>query len=650
MLTSLLLVAHTALAGAPVGFTPGVEGQTGFGPPVADADGAWLALTRWDRAGLWSLDLGSHVLRPVSDARGAGFHPVWDSRLEGHVTGPSLERSLLFKAVYSEETGGRAPGQYAMEWRPDVPGVSLLGQGAHVGQPTRSGSLGSSMWTGPSAVRFTNEPAWRARLADIADVDLIDADPAGERVAWDDPAGVLHVRDLTTGVTRALDSAGRGSHPAWSPDGAMILHHTADGIVVVDAQSGSVVAVARGRDPAWVPDTHTVLFASVQTGDDVGPGAAPSPYVVLSSTLQALDADSGRTRTVLADPSVHARYPTPLGRTGAVAFVDTITGDLWRLTDSGRVRLLAASEVDAAAPPPPPSNARVEVDVPYMHQLWDTPDDFNGGWSCGPTSCMQTLAKWSVLPNADITCSWPSAHTSHWGWYIPNTYSFNGYTYDVWGVAAGGDCQGAHGFICREYGGAVWAYMTAFMQQHGVDSQQLSADFNNVVSEVNAGYPLYASVDVLGYGHIISVRGYVTQDGAPIHTMVVNDPYGNAGTGDWGNDDGEDIVYDWPGYNNGNLEIDVSALFSAHGTAPPDPDTGTAPVDTGTPPVDTGTVTPPADTGNPGTPDGDGSRAIPPAGQRVIVDGIGGCQTAPRGVGWVAVVAGLALVRRRRGR
>lgn len=634
MITALLFVVHAALAGAPAGFTPGVEGQAGFGPPVSDADGQHLALTRWDKAGLWSLDVASRALRTVTTARGAGFHPVWDGD------------ALLFKVVYTEGDANWSPGQYAMEWRPDVPGLGMLARGRHVGQPTRGGSTGWPMWTGPSSVRFVAEPLWRSRLADLDDIDLIDADPAGGRVAWDDASGTLHVRDLATGRTRVLGAAGRGSHPAWSSDGALILHHTADGIVVVDASAGEVIAVARGRDPAWVPDTHTVLFAALVTGADVGAGLASSPYVITSSTLEALDADSGRTWSVLDDPAIHARFPTPLGRSGEIAFIDTRTGDLWRVTSAGPVHMLsAAASTGSAAPPPPPSDARVEVYVPYMHQLWDTPDDFDGSWSCGPTSCLQTLGTWSVLPDADITCSWPSAHTSHWGWYVPNNYSFSGYTYDAWGVAAGGDCQGAHGFICREYGGAVWAYMTQFMQQHGLESQQLGADFNNIVSEVNAGYPLYASVTVLGYGHIISVRGYVSQDGSPIHTMVVNDPYGNAGTGDWGNNDGEDIVYDWPGYNNGNLEIEVSQLFSAHGTAPPDPDTGTVPVDTGTPPVDTGS---PPDSGTSGDSDSAGSTPVPLAGDRVAVDGIGGCQTAPAGLGWVLAGLGLACVGGRR--
>lgn len=610
----LLVLAAPALAGAPHGLAPGVEGQRGFGPPVADATGQHVALTRWDNAGLWTLDLASGAIDTVSTARGAGFHPAWSGA------------SLRFKEVH-RAGGARPTGQYAVEW--EAGRSVVLESGARVAQPT--------------GARVADLARWGAPLRDeLADVDLVEVDAAGRTLAWDDDAGVLHLRGVATGLTREVVAAGHGSHPAFSSDGELVLHRTADRVVVVDVSSGVVVAMFAGRDPAWVPGAHALVYADVVTGADVGPTAASSPYTVLSSGLVTLDVDTGVTRDLLRDPALHARFPAPLGQSGDVAFVDSRTGALWRLGPAGPTRVLSAP--GAAAGPPPPATSRVEVDVPYMHQLWDTPDDFDGGWSCGPTSVLQTLAKWSVLPDADITCSWPSAHTSHWGWYVPNAYSFNGYTYDAWGVAAGGDCQGAHGFICRQYGGAVWAYLVDFMNQHGVPSAQVGTDYDTVVSEVNAGYPLYASVSVLGYGHILSVRGYVTDDGAPIHTIVVNDPYGDAGTGDWGNDDGEDIVYDWPGYNNGNLEIGLSQLFTAHGTAPAEPDTGTAPVDTGTPAVDTGEPAP-LDTAAPD----EGPGRVPLAGERVSVDGIGGCQVAPRPTGAAGLLIALgALARRRR--
>jgi hypothetical protein len=608
----LALLGPSALAG---GDFPSIEGQSGFGPPRASPDGRHVALTRWDRSGLWSWDTRNSRLAEVSLARGAGFRPAWDGE------------ALWFKAVDDA-------GQQVVRWEAGEARVEA--EGARVGQPAPLGA-GKAMWT---------------RHGDGIDADLVEPDPQGKRLAWDDASGVLHVRDLGTGRERRLPEAGRGSHPAWSSDGDLLVHRDGTTITVVEAASGRRLASIEGRDPAFVPGTHQVLFSVVETGGDLGEHA--SPYEILSAAIWRYDVATGRSERLLDHPAVHPRYPTPVGSTGAILFVDTRTGDLWRLRSGRAVQVLSADAVTREASPPPPSAERVELEVPYMHQLWDTPDDFNGSWSCGPTSLLQTLAAWAILPEYDITCSWPSSHTSHWGWYVPNVYSFNGYTYDTWGEAAGGECQGAHGFVCREYGGAVWAYMIDFMEQHGVGSSQLGVDFSALVSEIDAGYPVVASASVLGYGHILVIRGYVTDGGSPTHTMVVNDPYGDAGTGDWGNFDGEDIVYDWPGYNNGNLEIELAELFSERGPSslweeeeeePPEEaeepaDTGGTPGDDGGSGLDTGEG-PLPDTGTDGGGGGPDRPSTAPGTMRAMEDG-GGC-SAVSGPTWLGIV-GVALL------
>lgn len=634
-MTSLLLLG-LALAGAPPSFRAGVEGQRGFGPPVVSADGSQVALTRWDRAGLWVMDLDDGGLQQVSGVRGAGFHPVWDGD------------ALLTKAV----VGTDQPEHQVLRWENGR--ATVLDAGGRLGQPEAL-TDGVLIWT-----RGDTLLAWDGRRAGdlgwVGDVHLVEPDPRGERLAWDDAHGRLRVRELESGLTLTLDAAGSGAHPLWSDDGELLLHHGLDGqIRVLDPSTGALLASVEGANAAWVPGTHSLVFDRVETGrmeEDA------SPYVVRASSLWSLDLDSGELGALLDDPSLHPRYPAPLGETGELLFVDTITGDLWRLDADGEPSHLRSAPPSDA--PPPPDSGSVAVWVPYMHQLWDTPDDYDGSWSCGPTSCVQVLGTWSVLPDASITCSWPYSHTSAWGWYIPNTYSYGGYTYDTWGVGAGGYCQGAHGFICREYGGAVWAYMVTFMQQHGVDSAQVGTDFSTLVSQTDAGYPMYASVSVLGYGHIIAVRGYLTESGSAIHSIVVNDPYGNAGSGDWGNYDGEGIAYDWPGYNNGHLEITISQLFTAHGTAPTTTTTEepaeTTPVDTGTPaPQDTGTATSaeePAPTDEPAGEELDDYHREPTEapGQMALVSDLGGCSSAGAANArpWLLGLLALSALARRR--
>lgn len=611
-----MLFVPLAFAGAGVGFTPGVEGQSGFAAPVPCPDGRHVAITRWDRAGLSVLDLATGELSTVTEARGAGFAPVWDGD------------TLVYKAISEQQQA----------WRWEAGQTTLLDAASLVGQPAVL-APGKLAWTrGDDLVGLEGEG--------VGHVDLLAISPDSARLAWADADFRLHVRDLVTGESTTL-AAGRGVRPAWSPDGAWISAEIGGVIEVVDPARDERVARVAGRHARWA-DARTLVYDDVITTGDLGYAEGRSAYAVESATLKALDPLTGATRTLLADRDLHPRYPAPLPD-GSLLFVDSQDGSLWRLQD-GVAELVLAANAAPRRTAAPPAYGTTAVDVPYMHQLWDTPDDFDGGWSCGPTSCVQTISKWSILPTADITTSWPYAHTSHWGWYIPNNYTFAGYTYDTWGVARSSNCQGAHGFVCREYGGAVWDYMVTFLEQHGVDSGWAGTSYDTVVSEINAGYPLVTSADVLGYGHILVTRGYLTVDGSPIHSFVVNDPYGNAGSGDWGNFDGEGIVYDWPGYDNGYLEIDVKQLFYAHGTAPvvetPPEEEEETPVEET--PVDTGTAVTPEETGTDEAPPTE-EHLDPPnrPGDFVSLADIGGCDST--GAPWTAslVLAGMLAARRR---
>ncbi|MCD4700614.1 MAG: C39 family peptidase, partial [Candidatus Aegiribacteria sp.] len=208
-------------------------------------------------------------------------------------------------------------------------------------------------------------------------------------------------------------------------------------------------------------------------------------------------------------------------------------------------------------------------DVPYMHQRWDTPDWFNGSWSCGPTSCMMTVQYYMMLTPDSIWVSYPSpGRWSLWGNYIPVEYTFLGYTYDVLGASPGDSVPGAHGFICPD-GSAWWNNMVAFLNRHGVSSACAGTSWSTLTGQIDSNYPVVCSSNVLSYGHIILLNGYYTN-----HTIVVNDPFGDANESGWGSYyNGKDVLYDWPGYNNGHVQIGVSQLFYAQAGVPADPDT-----------------------------------------------------------------------------
>lgn len=209
----------------------------------------------------------------------------------------------------------------------------------------------------------------------------------------------------------------------------------------------------------------------------------------------------------------------------------------------------------------PGDDPTVHFDVPYMHQRWDTPDWFDGSWSCGPTSCMMASQYYNRLTPDSIWCSYPDGHWSEWGNYIPTEYAFLGYTYDILGKSPGGVwVPGAHGFICRNLGGAIWAMMTLWLNQHGLDSYQLGTTWNACTSELNNSWTVVASTtSPYTSGHILLFNGYYDN-----HSVICNDAYGNQNLPGWGTlPNGKDVVYDWPGYNNGNTQLGISQLHSA---------------------------------------------------------------------------------------
>jgi hypothetical protein len=150
----------------------------------------------------------------------------------------------------------------------------------------------------------------------------------------------------------------------------------------------------------------------------------------------------------------------------ARSFTWTIGGSLNTTQARIRVRALASdSTVLAETVEPgnftisPSGGGTVELSgVPYIHQYYDTADDFTGGYDCcNATAALMAIQYYGKLPVNPITCTRGGSHTSSYGFYISSIYSFNGHTYNipssaVWGSSDAG-YYGGFGYFLQDAAG-----------------------------------------------------------------------------------------------------------------------------------------------------------------------------------------------------
>ncbi len=372
---------------------------------------------------------------------------------------------------------------------------------------------------------------------------------SGESVFYTGETGGLYMIDILSSELSEISGCGETtfSRITTGPGNMLLAEKSQGGFTVLDPAGKIILENSIGFFPSWTDEGY-VLCSYLEFE-----GMCP-----VSGSVLSIDPLTG-TESILEEQVVPV-FPLEL-ENGSIIWTDAGNGAVHGMDVPSLPDLRMNYGTD---------DPDAHFDVPYMHQRWDTPDWFNGSWSCGPTSCMMTVQYYMMLTPDSIWVSYPSpGRWSLWGNYIPVEYTFLGYTYDELGESPGGVMvPGAHGFICPD-GGAWWNNMVDFLNQHEVSSAWAGTSWSTLTGQIDNDYPVVCSSNVLGYGHIILLNGYYAN-----HTVVLNDPFGDANESGWGNYyNGKDVLYDWPGYNNGHVQIGVSQLFYAQAVVPADPDT-----------------------------------------------------------------------------
>ncbi len=198
----------------------------------------------------------------------------------------------------------------------------------------------------------------------------------------------------------------------------------------------------------------------------------------------------------------------------------------------------------------------------HIHQVWDTRD--NGQWTsdpvnnkhqgyrcCGATSAMQVVATYKILaPNPFET----HGHTSPYGQYLSEPYSYNGYTYDGYSIRSGapGYFSGAHGYMW-DSGRSPHSSTESFFKRHGIEASVSDAiTWSKVKTEFDKGYPYDICTVSLTSGHVVLAVGQYGEG----TSIYCNDPYGDKNAGNYGGiRNGKNCIYDWGDANTGHIKV-----------------------------------------------------------------------------------------------
>lgn len=548
---------------------PGTIGGTTspdkFFNPSWSPDGKFLAFTGPHHKGIFLLEPGSGKNVLVITDSGSGYQFNWspDGKKIGFKDFEKQKngRSLQTPSVFDIETGKV---------------LRLTAPLEAVGVPSFSADGKIVFTIGDTLIVL--DPGGKVIFRDNLGlyVNQAPVSPDGTKVIFNDNEDKLWMIDLYSSEKTLLTVGEEGYFgPLWSPDGEWIACSTISGkLAVIDQKQLTVRQLGPGTGASWSPDGRFIVYSR----PDGEPGRdMRGRYICLVSPegggYKTLTGSSeGFFDEPSLSPSGELAFCT--GETGKILVAglsETAKGKSDQPTDAREIQVDASCfsrlSTDSFQPvvpgseyiPPEPSADTVIPGVPYMHQVYDTPNWFNGHWACNATSAMMCVAYYKILPYWDCIVSVPYSHVSHYGNYVSEIYSYNGHTYDIASPDPNNnDAWGGYGYIVRNDWEETREYMRDYLYYHGLDYAAVdwSPTWAEYQAETAVLHPTVFLSLITTSGHYTVGRGNITN----WHTAIFNDPYGDKNEG-YMNYNGEYVYYDWPGYDNGYMNLNTVSCF-----------------------------------------------------------------------------------------
>lgn len=409
--------------------------------------------------------------------------------------------------------------------------------------------------------------------------------PDGSSILYNDASDRIFQFQPSTGSHTAITPENQAfCRPIWSPDGKHVLISSIDGVLYActlpDAQLKNL---GRLDNPSWHSDSLRLTAVERLMQNDR----------VTGTQLIEMNRDGSR-KTVIDTPSCHPVSPCVALDRNVLIYLDETSGSIVKATSDSHGKS-SLSHIDIPAhskqirSPQPCSDVKWNEatddraiahirGVPYHHQVYCTPWAFDGDWACNATAATMAIAYYGIFSPWDFTASTPYSHTSHYGNYVSEIYSYNGHTYNVGSDDASGDiAYGGYGYIVQGDWEDTRTHMMEYISYHNISSPYVdwSPTWAELQTETANRTPFVLLSSITTSGHYKTVVGY--HEGQ--HTAYFNDPYGNKNSG-YMNFNGAGVSYDWPGYNNGYSNLNtVHCYIYARGSVPVlEPGTGTDPI------------------------------------------------------------------------
>jgi hypothetical protein len=380
--------------------------------------------------------------------------------------------------------------------------------------------------------------------------------PDGRSVVYNDVYDQLWLYTLRTRQQVQITDGKYGyCCPLWSSDSRYIAFMRLDGYTYTyDRAEHKLHHIGKGQGFCWSPDSrYLVYYVTENDGMEL-----------TGSDLYMCRYDGAESTQLTQTPDVMEMDPSFIDGTHILFHtwherelcIGALTGNGWETEIIHRAQdplTIQYYTIDL------PSGTRDSIDVPYLHQVYDSPDWFNGHWACAPTTALMAIAYYRKLPKWECWCSSPYGHTSSYGRYLCERYHYREVDYNWQAQDPSGNwAQGGYGYMWYN-GYSPHSRMAQYITYHNMTSWiDDSPTWTETINEVSAEYPYCMCVALTTSGHLVLCVGQVLN----WHTLIFNDPYGNKNTAGYPSYDGKYARYDWPGYNNGYQNLTTLYWFA----------------------------------------------------------------------------------------